>query len=270
MTATQASTLPEGYTPTRDETNAALQTQQLALGQKSVSPQANASVSNGTGKASIARTFDPIEEALEAFGRGDMVVVVDNEDRENEGDLIFAADLATPEKLAFMIRYTSGYICCAVQAERMEQLDIPLMVQNNTEMMRTAYGITVDYRIGTTTGISAADRCATVRALADPSITDGTVFSQPGHMLPLRSVAGGVLARVGHTECGTDLCRIAGRSEAAVLCELVNDDGTMKRRDDCLAFAREHGLKMITIADLVRYRLMTENTGDVEPALSYA
>ncbi|KAJ1922879.1 hypothetical protein IWQ60_002496 [Tieghemiomyces parasiticus] len=217
-----------------------------------VKAEAKSAVSNG--HAGPGPVFDSIPDALDAFAAGHMVIVVDNEDRENEGDLIFAADAATLEKMAFTIRYSSGYICCSIPEERMRQLDIPMMVQNNTDYLRTAYGVTVDYRHGTTTGISAHDRCATVRALADPAVTDPADFARPGHMLPLRAVQGGVLRRPGHTETALDLCRLTGRSLAGVLCELVNDDGTMKRRDDCYRFAREHNLKLITIADLAAYR----------------
>ncbi|KAJ1649200.1 hypothetical protein IWQ61_009639 [Dispira simplex] len=205
-------------------------------------------------KKTESTTFDSIPDALEAIARGDMVIVVDDENRENEGDLIFPADAATVDKLAFMVRYTSGYICCSIPEERFQQLHIPLMVENNTDGFRTTYGVTVDYRHHTTTGISAHDRCLTVRALADPNITDPTDFTRPGHMLPLRASKNGVLSRAGHTETALDLCRLAGRNLAGVLCELVNDDGTMKRRDDCSRFAKEHGLKLITIADLISYR----------------
>ncbi|KAJ1994505.1 hypothetical protein H4R33_000211 [Dimargaris cristalligena] len=205
-------------------------------------------------QAASAVTFDSIPDALAEFAKGNMVVVVDNEDRENEGDLIFAADAATVEKFAFTIRYSSGYVCCSLPEERMHQLQIPMMVEDNTDYLRTAYGITVDYRHGTTTGISAHDRCLTVRALANPQVTDPSDFARPGHMLPLRAAPNGVLQRQGHTETGLDLCRLTGRNQAAVLCELVNDDGSMKRRDDCYRFAREHNLKLITIADLMAYR----------------
>ncbi|KAJ1982811.1 hypothetical protein H4R35_000170 [Dimargaris xerosporica] len=198
--------------------------------------------------------FDSIESALAAFAKGDMVVVVDNEDRENEGDLIFAADCATPQKMAFLIRYSSGYICCPITAARMDELCIPLMVEDNTDYLRTTYGVTVDYRHGTTTGISAHDRCQTVRALANPTVTLPDDFARPGHMLPLRAAPNGVVQRPGHTEAAIDLCRLSGRQPAGVICELVNDDGTMKRRDDCYAFAQTHGLKIITIADLIAYR----------------
>ncbi|KAJ1919481.1 hypothetical protein H4219_001952 [Mycoemilia scoparia] len=202
---------------------------------------------------SISFEFDPVKDAIEDFAAGKAVIVVDNEDRENEGDLIFAADLATPELMAFTIRYTSGFICCSVDPDRLDALQLPLMVKDSTDPLRTQYTITVDASEGTTTGISAFDRCRTVRTLADANITDPGALRRPGHVLPLRPKEGGVLKRAGHTEAAVDLARLAGRFPAGVLCELVNDDGTMKRRDDCKAFAKEHGLKMISIHNLILY-----------------
>jgi len=197
--------------------------------------------------------FAPIEEAVAAIAAGELVVVVDDEDRENEGDLIMAAVHATPEKLAFVIRHTSGLICAPLTNERASLLDLPLMVDQNTESMRTAFTVSVDHMRGTTTGISAADRSATVRSLADET-TVATDLARPGHIFPLRARAGGVLKRAGHTEASVDLCQLAGLPPVAVICEMVNDDGTMARLPQLTSFAREHGLVLISIADLIRYR----------------
>ena len=197
--------------------------------------------------------FDRIEDALRAMARGELVVVVDNEDRENEGDLILAAEHASPEAVAFMVRHTSGMLCVALPGERLDRLDLPLMVAQNTESLRTAYTVTVDYRHGTSTGISAADRAATIRALVDPSAR-AEDFNRPGHVFPLRAVPGGVLHRPGHTEAAVDLAGLAGLLPGGVLAEIVNDDGSMARRPALEAFARTHGLTMITIADLIAYR----------------
>jgi len=197
--------------------------------------------------------FAPIEEAVAAIAAGELVVVVDDEDRENEGDLIMAAVHATPEKLAFVIRHTSGLICAPLTNERASRLDLPLMVEQNTESMRTAFTVSVDHVRGTTTGISAADRSATVQALADEA-TAATDLARPGHIFPLRAREGGVLKRAGHTEASVDLCKLAGLPPVAVICEMVNDDGTMARLPQLTRFAREHGLVLISIADLIRYR----------------
>jgi len=197
--------------------------------------------------------FDRIEDALQAMARGEMVVVVDNEDRENEGDLILAAEHATAEAVAFMVRYTSGMLCVALPGGRLDQLELPLMVERNTESLRTAYTVTVDFRHGTSTGISAADRAATIRALVDPEVT-AQDFNRPGHVFPLRAVPGGVLHRPGHTEAAVDLARLAGLRPGGVLAEIVNDDGSMARRPQLEVFAREHGLAIISIHDLIAYR----------------
>ena len=199
--------------------------------------------------------FDPIEDAVAAIGRGEIVVVADDEDRENEGDLIMAADLATPEAIAFFVRHTSGVICVGLTGERCAELDLPQMVvpRDNSEALGTAFTVSVDLRDGTTTGISAADRALTLRALADPSRGAGE-FNRPGHVFPLRARPGGVLKRAGHTEASVDLARMAGRRPAGVLCEVVLDDGRMARAEDLRRFADEHGLKFISIADLIRYR----------------
>jgi len=198
-------------------------------------------------------TFDRIEDALQAMARGEMVVVVDNEERENEGDLILAAEHATAEAVAFMVRYTSGMLCVALPGDRLDQLELSLMVERNTESLRTAYTVTVDFRHGTSTGISAADRAATIRALVDPDVT-AQDFNRPGHVFPLRAVPGGVLHRPGHTEAAVELARLAGLRPGGVLAEVVNDDGTMARRPQLEVFARNHGLVVISIHDLIAYR----------------
>ncbi|CAK5274000.1 unnamed protein product [Mycena citricolor] len=227
---------------------------------------ANTAGSNGTTKPWRAvetagippRTtfaFDAMEDALAAFEAGEFLVVMDDENRENEGDLIIAATHCTTEKMAWMIKHTSGYICIALPGDRLKELDIPMMVPDNQERHRTAYTVTVDYKHGVTTGISAGDRSRTARALASPSSVPAD-FTRPGHMVPLRAVEGGVLARKGHTESGVDLCRLTKLPPAGVLCELVNDDaqGTMARRDDCRAFADRWGLKMISVEMLAEWR----------------
>ena len=200
--------------------------------------------------------FAPIEEVVAAFGRGELVVVVDDEDRENEGDLIMAAEFATPKLTAFMVRHTSGVLCVSMPGERLDALDLPLMVQSHTETMGTAFTITVDAR-GVGTGISAEDRALTARVLADPTTTPDALH-RPGHIFPLRAREGGVLIRPGHTEAGVDLARLAGVQPAALLAEVVNDDGSMARLPDLERFAREHGLLMTSIADLIAYRQRRE------------
>ncbi len=197
--------------------------------------------------------FTHIENAIAAIARGEIVIVVDDEDRENEGDLIMAAEKITPEAMGFFVRHTSGVICMPMMGERLDELQLPLMVSNNTESQRTAFTVSVDAAAETTTGISAADRAATVLKLIDHSSTS-TDFARPGHIFPLRYREGGVLKRAGHTEAAVDLSRLAGLSEAGVLAEVVNDDGTMARRPQLEVFAAEHGLQMITIADLIRFR----------------
>ena len=195
-----------------------------------------------------------IEDAVAAVGQGSMVVVVDDEDRENEGDLVMAAEAATPEAVAFFLEHTSGVICVPVEPERADALDLPLMVVANTEAQRTAFTVSVDAREGTTTGISAQDRSVTIRALADPRTTAADL-NRPGHIFPLRSRPGGVLKRAGHTEATIDLCRMAGRTPAGMLCELVTPDkAQMARLADLEGFAVAHRLPIISIADLIRYR----------------
>ena len=208
-------------------------------------------------RSDYSDAFSSVPEAVAAISRGEIVVVVDDEDRENEGDLIMAAEAATPDKIAFFVRHTSGVICTPLTGERLDELDIPLMVRDNTESHRTAFTYSVDYRHGTSTGISAADRAATIQALIDPA-TRPPDLARPGHIFPLRYSDGGVLKRAGHTEAAVDLARMAGLFPAGVLCEIVNDDGTMARVPDLAEFCAEHGLMMISIAELIRYRRQTE------------
>jgi 3,4-dihydroxy 2-butanone 4-phosphate synthase/GTP cyclohydrolase II len=197
--------------------------------------------------------LDPIEDVIAAIGRGDIVVMVDDEDRENEGDFIMAAEFATPEKLAFIVRYSTGVICAPLTDERCEELRLPLMVEQNTESQRTAYTVTVDVIEGTSTGISAADRAATVRAIANPDVSF-KAFARPGHIFPLRARQGGVLKRAGHTEAAVDLARLAGCQPVGVICEIQHDDGTMMRLDSLKKFCNEHGLLLSSIAQLIEYR----------------
>ena len=203
--------------------------------------------------------LNSVEELIADLKAGRMVIVMDDEDRENEGDLIMAAELATPEAVAFMIRQAGGIICVPMEESRLLRLDLPQMVASNSESHRTAFTVSVDLRTGTTTGVSSGDRAATIRALADDG-SEPSDFARPGHIFPLRSRRGGVLVRTGHTEAAVDLCRLAGLRPAGVICEVMNDDGTMARRPQLQAFAREHGLKIGTIADLIRYRLRNERS----------
>lgn len=205
--------------------------------------------------------LDSVERAVADIAAGKAVVVVDDEGRENEGDIIFAASKATPELMAFTIRHSSGVICVPMPARMLDRLEIPLMTPHNKDKLRTAYTISVDARDGVSTGISAADRAHTARVLAD-SATEPWELTRPGHVFPLRYREGGVLVRRGHTEAAVDLARMAGLTPAGVLVEVVNDDGTMKRAPELRAFADEHGLAMISIEDLVRYRRRNENLVD--------
>lgn len=198
-----------------------------------------------------------IEEAIKDIQAGKFVIVVDDKDRENEGDLIIAADKITPEAIAFMVRYTSGIICAPLTAERLDKLQIPLMVIENSESYRTPFTISVDYRIGTTTGVSASDRSATIKALASEDSVPAD-FCRPGHIFPLRYREGGVLKRAGHTEAAIDLAKMAGLSPAGVLSEIVNDDGSMARLPELEKFAQEHNLRLISVADIIRYRRFHE------------
>lgn len=201
-------------------------------------------------------TFSTIEQALAELADGKMVVVVDDEDRENEGDLVMVAEKATPEAVNFMARYGRGLICTPMTAERIEELELPLMVSSNTDVYCTAFTVSVDAR-HTTTGISAAERAATVRALIDPS-TRPSDLRRPGHIFPLKAMDGGVLRRAGHTEAAVDLARLAGTYPAGVICEIMADDGTMARLPQLREFAATHDLRIITIADLIKYRMKTE------------
>ncbi len=202
--------------------------------------------------------LDTVEEAIAAIAAGQAVVVVDDEDRENEGDIIFAASKATPELMAFTIRHSSGVICVPMPAEMLDRLEIPLMTPHNKDKLRTAYTISVDARDGVSTGISAKDRAHTARVLAD-SATEPWELTRPGHVFPLRYRAGGVLNRRGHTEAAVDLARMAGLTPAGVLVEIVNDDGTMKRGPEIREFCDEHGLKMISIEQMVHHRRRYES-----------
>ncbi|MGH2729311.1 MAG: 3,4-dihydroxy-2-butanone-4-phosphate synthase, partial [Actinomycetota bacterium] len=201
--------------------------------------------------------FATIEQAVEDIRSGRMVVVVDDQDRENEGDLIFAAEKVTPEHIGFMVRHCSGIICVPMEAQRLEELHLPLMAPDNSDSMGTAFTISVDARAGTTTGISAPDRAATVEALIHPN-TKPHDLARPGHIFPLRYYPGGVLRRAGHTEAAVDLARLAGLYPAGVVCEVVKEDGTMARLQDLERFAAEHSLKVISIADLIAYRRRSE------------
>src|SRR5436189_3681785 len=202
--------------------------------------------------------FARIEDAVAAIGRGEIVVVVDDEDRENEGDLIMAAEFVTPEKIAFFLHHTSGYICAPITAERARELELDAMVKHNTESQRTAFLVSVDYVHGTSTGISAFDRAATISALVDPA-TRPDDLARPGHVLPLEAREGGVLKRAGHTEAAVDLARMAGLYPAGVLCEIVDEKKMdMARLPELEQFAGEHGLLVISIADLVRHRRQNE------------
>ncbi len=213
---------------------------------------------SGPGPVSGA-TFSPIGEIVADITAGRMVIILDDEDRENEGDIIMAAEHATPEAVAFMIRHTSGIICVPMLEEQLVRLDLPQMVPVNSESHRTAFTVSVDLRAGTTTGVSSADRARTIRALAD-GVAQPADFARPGHIFPLRARRGGVLVRAGHTEAAVDLCRMAGLKPAGVLCEIMNDDGSMARRAELQEFARRHQLKMGTIAELIRHRLRTERS----------
>lgn len=198
-----------------------------------------------------------VDAAVASLRAGKPVVVTDDQDRENEGDLILIAELATTENLAFMIRHTSGVLCVPMQPADLDRLNLPPMTAVNDDRRQTAYAVSVDAKEGITTGISAADRAQTIRVLVDPK-SGPNDLGRPGHVFPLRSASGGVLRRPGHTEAAVDLARIAGCTPAGVIAELVKDDGSMMRYDDCKAFAQAHGLVMLTIADLISYRSQHE------------
>lgn len=194
-----------------------------------------------------------IEDAIEAISRGEMVVVVDDHDRENEGDIVVAADAIDSAAIAFMMNHARGLICIAMEGERLDQLAIPLMLPHNTDSMKTAFTVSVDYIPGTTTGISAADRAASFRALVAPDAKPDD-FARPGHVFPLRADPEGVLGRPGHTEAAIDLAKLAGRFPSGVICEIANEDGTMARLPELERFAERHGLLVVTIQDLIAYR----------------
>lgn len=204
-----------------------------------------------------SRPFATIERAIEELREGRFVVVVDDEDRENEGDLVLAAERVTPEAINFMAREGRGLICLALTEERCVELELPLMVEENTSNFGTAFTVSIEARGRVTTGISAADRAATVLVAIDPQ-TKPSDLARPGHMFPLQAQAGGVLKRAGQTEASVDLARIAGLTPAAVLCEVMNEDGTMARVPDLARFCESHGLLMVTVADLIRHRMKTE------------
>ena len=214
-------------------------------------------VTFGSGEADMTNGLDSIQEALDAVARGDLVVVVDDEDRENEGDLVMAACKATRETVAFMVRHTSGILCVPMLPEEARRLDLDPMVSENDAPLGTAFTVSVDYRFGLTTGISAEERCNTIRALANPN-AGAEDFVRPGHVFPLVARDGGVLMRSGHTEAAVDLSRLAGLPASGLIAELVNDDGTVQRGAQVLAFARAHGLKAVSIADLIEYRQQRE------------
>ncbi|MCK9404950.1 MAG: bifunctional 3,4-dihydroxy-2-butanone-4-phosphate synthase/GTP cyclohydrolase II [Methanothrix sp.] len=201
--------------------------------------------------------FCTVEEAIADIRAGRFIIILDDENRENEGDLMMAAEMVTPEAINFMARFGRGLICMPMTAERLRELDIPLMTSQNTESMGTAFTVSVDARINTTTGISAFDRATTVHALIDP-VTRRSDIVTPGHLFPLQAKEGGVLRRTGHTEACVDLARLAGLQPAGVIVEIMNDDGTMARLPQLERFAQEHGLKMLTIESLIRYRMQYE------------
>jgi 3,4-dihydroxy 2-butanone 4-phosphate synthase / GTP cyclohydrolase II len=211
--------------------------------------------------------FDSVEETLEEFRKGNMVIVTDDANRENEGDLILAAEKATPEKISFMIRYTSGVICVPMEGADLDRLELPLMTVQNTESMRTAYTISVDAKEGVSTGISAADRARTIRLLASPSTAPEDLV-RPGHVFPLRYREGGVLRRAGHTEAAVDLARLAGLRASGVLAEVINDDGSMARLPDLIQFREKHGLKLCSIESLIAYRRVREKLIQKEEVIS--
>ena len=198
-----------------------------------------------------------IEEVLQDVREGKMIIIVDDEDRENEGDVMIASEKVTPEAITFMARYACGLICLSLTEERVKQLDLPLMVQDNTSPYNTAFTVSIEAKEGITTGISAFDRARTVQVAADPNST-GDDITRPGHIFPLAARDGGVLVRVGHTEASVDLARLAGLIPSGVICEVMNEDGTMARLPDLEVFAEKHGMKIVTIADLIKYKTQKE------------
>ena len=211
----------------------------------------------GSEKTTLPSGFASIEEAVRAIRDGQMIIVVDDEDRENEGDLTIAAGKVTPDAINFMARYGRGLICLPMTGQRLDELDIPMMVTQNTSKFETAFAVAIEAKQDTSTGISASDRAATVRAAIDPT-TQPSDLARPGHMFPLRARGGGVLVRAGQTEAAVDLARLAGLYPAGVICEIMNDDGTMARVKELKKFAKKHDLLMITIADLIKYRMRND------------
>jgi len=205
----------------------------------------------------IESVFSSIDEAVKSIANGEMIIVVDDENRENEGDLLMAADLITPKHVNFMISKGKGLLCVPISEEYALRLDIPLMTDNNNERHGTKFTVSVDVIEGTTTGISAKERAKTVKAIADPAST-AELFMRPGHIFPLIAEKGGVLKRAGHTEAAVDLAKMAGLNPAGAICEIIREDGEMARLEDLIPFAREHGLKIMTIADLIQYRRKKE------------
>jgi 3,4-dihydroxy 2-butanone 4-phosphate synthase/GTP cyclohydrolase II len=202
---------------------------------------------------SFIEVISPIEDVIEEARNGRMVILVDDEDRENEGDLVIPAQMATPEVINFMAKHARGLICLALTQKRVEQLKLPLMPQQNASRLRTAFTVSIEAREGVTTGISAPDRARTIATAIDPSKGPEDIVT-PGHIFPLMARDGGVLVRTGHTEAAVDIARLAGLNPSGVICEIMNDDGTMARRPDLVRFAQFHGIKMATIADLIAYR----------------
>lgn len=201
-------------------------------------------------------SFNTIEEAIESIKKGEMIIVVDDEDRENEGDLIMAAEYASAENINFMIKEARGLVCVPMTIDRLDHLDLSPMVMNNTDVNQTAFTISVDHK-NTTTGISAMERSLTIKALVDDA-SQSSDFNQPGHIFPLAARDGGVLVRAGHTEAAVDLSKLAGLKPAGVICEIIKDDGSMARVPDLIEYSKKHNLKMITIADLIAYRKNNE------------
>ncbi|MTC46652.1 3,4-dihydroxy-2-butanone-4-phosphate synthase [Providencia sp. wls1922] len=212
---------------------------------------------NQTLLSEFGNPTERVENAIEALRQGKGILVLDDEDRENEGDLVFAAETMTTEQMAMTIRYSSGIVCLCITEERRKQLDIPMMVEKNTSQNQTGFTVTIEAAKGVTTGVSAADRITTIKtAIADNAVPAD--INRPGHVFPLRAREGGVLTRRGHTEATIDLAVLAGFKPAGVLCELTNDDGSMARAPDVVKFAREHNMTVVTIEDLVNYRLQLE------------
>jgi 3,4-dihydroxy 2-butanone 4-phosphate synthase/GTP cyclohydrolase II len=202
--------------------------------------------------------IERVQRGIDAIARGEMIILVDDEGRENEGDLVMAAEKVTPEAINFLARWARGLICLSLTRDRLEALQVPMMVQENTAKLGTAFTVSIEARTGVTTGISAADRARTISVAVDPDATPSDLV-RPGHVFPLKARDGGVLVRTGQTEGSVDLARLAGLRPAGVICEIMNDDGTMARSEDLQGFAKEHGLLVVSIADLIQYRLARES-----------